>query len=188
MAIGVLPQIDVHVAPEAPAERGAAEPGPRAPSERPPRVFYRIDSRRVTLREYWWGNPLTVVPAALLKLFGVRVSSPTDDPCVETLAPFEAEPHDVPGVIAQRLTLPIQQLTALGFRAPLWHVVDDDVQQAKTYMATLVHASGRAWARVHGAKTVASPAARRASRSWCKGRAVSRRAGSMRTRAPPSAR
>jgi Zn-dependent protease len=149
MAIGVLPQIDVHVAPEAPAERGAAGPGPRAPSERPPRVFYRIDSRRVTLREYWWGNPLTVVPAAVLKLFRVRVSSPTDDPCVETLAPFEAEPHDVPGVIAQRLALPIRQLTSLGFRAPLWHVVGDDVQQARTYMATLVHPSGRAWARVH---------------------------------------
>ena len=149
MAIGVPPQNDVQFAPEAPTAPGGAEPEHRVAPERPARVFYRIDSRRVTLREYWWGSPLTVIPAVLLKLFGVRVSSPTDDPCVETLAPFEMEPHDVPGVIAQRLALPIRQLTSLGFRAPLWHVVDDDVQQARTYMATLAHPSGRAWARVH---------------------------------------
>lgn len=149
MAIGVPPQSNVHLAPDASIESEAAEAECRTPAARPPRVFYRIDSRRVSLREYWWGSPLTVIPAALLKLFQVRISSPTDDPCVETLAPFEVEPHDVPGVVAQRLALPIQQLTSLGFRAPLWHVVDDDVQQAKTYMATLVHPSGRAWARVH---------------------------------------
>jgi len=69
MAIGVSPQIDVHLAPDSPTEREAAVPDVRTQSERAPRVFYRIDSRRVTLREYWWGNPLTVVPAALLKLF-----------------------------------------------------------------------------------------------------------------------
>ena len=149
MAVGVLPQSDTHLAPDAQTEHGADARARRTPSERPPRVFYRIDSHRVTLREYWWGNPLTIVPAALLKLLRVRISSPTDDPCVETLAPFEVEPHDVPGVVAQRLTLPIHQLTSLGFCAPLWHVIDDDVQQAKTYLATLVHPSGRAWARVH---------------------------------------
>ena len=149
MAIGVPPQRDVPFAPEAPTDRPGSEPERRTPPDHPARVFYRIDSRRVTLREYWWGNPLTVIPAALLKLFGVRVSSPTDDPCVETLAPFEVESHDVPGVIVQRLALTIRQLTTLGFRAPLWHVVDDDVQQARTYMATLAHPSGQAWARVH---------------------------------------
>ena len=149
MATGILPQSDVHLAPDAPTESEAAERAGGTPVERPPRVFYRIDSRRVTLREYWWGNPLTVAPAALLKVLGVRISSPTDDPCVETLAPFEVEVHDVPGVVAQRLALPIHQLTSLGFRAPLWHVVDDDVQQARTYMATLLHPTGRAWARVH---------------------------------------
>jgi Zn-dependent protease len=149
MATGILPQSDIHLAPDAPTECEADEHAGGTPVERPPRVFYRIDSRRVTLREYWWGNPLTVVPAALLKVLGVRISSPTDDPCVETLAPFEVEAHDVPGVVAQRLALSIHQLTSLGFRAPLWHVVDDDVQQAKTYMATLLHPTGRAWARVH---------------------------------------
>jgi len=79
----------------------------------------------------------------------VRLSSATDDLCVETLAPFEVESHQVPGLIAQRLALPIHQLTSLGFRAPIWHVVDDDVHQLTTHMVTLVHASGRAWARVH---------------------------------------
>ena len=149
MAIGVPPQSDVLLAPDAPTEREAMEPERRAATDLPPRVFYRIDSRRVTLREYWWGNPASVIPAAVLKLFGVRISSPSDDPCVETLAPFEVEAQDVPGIVAQRLVLPTHQLTSLGFREPLWHVIDDDVQQAKTFMATFVHASGRAWARVH---------------------------------------
>ncbi|HEU4722046.1 MAG TPA: site-2 protease family protein [Gemmatimonadaceae bacterium] len=149
MAIGVPPQNGIELAPEAPTASEPVGPARGTPAERPPRVFYRIDSRRVTLREYWWGNPASVVPAAMLKLFRVRISSPSDDPCVETLAPFEVEPHQVPGLAAQRLAHPIHQLTSLGFRSPIWHVVDDDVQQAKTYLATFVHASGRAWARVH---------------------------------------
>ena len=82
MAIGVPPQRDVQLAPDAPTERAFAERERGSPVDLPPRVFYRIDSRRVTLREYWWGNPASVIPAALLKLFRVRVSSPSDDPCV----------------------------------------------------------------------------------------------------------
>jgi Zn-dependent protease len=152
MAIGVPPQNGVHLAPAAPDAPTALDPVEaerRTPTALGPRVFYRIDSRRVTLREYWWGNPASVVPAAMLKLLRVRISSPSDDPCVETLAPFEVEPHQVPGLAAQRLAHPIHQLTSLGFRSPIWHVIDDDVQQAKTYLATFVHPSGRAWARVH---------------------------------------
>ena len=146
MAIGLPPQLDT---PLATVELDPPEPeaitAPRAAS----RVFYRIDSRQVTLREYWWGSPASVAPAAVLKMMRMRISSPTDDPCIETLAPFEVEPHLVPGVAAQRLALPIHQFKSLGFRSPIWHVIEDDVQQVTTYMATLIHASGHAWARVH---------------------------------------
>ena len=146
MAIGVRPQLDV---PLPTVEPDPPETGAIAAPLGSPRVFYKIDSRRVTLREYWWGSPASLGPAAALKMLRVRISSPTDDPCVETLAPFEVEPHLVPGTVAQRLALAIHQFKALGFRSPIWHVIEDDVQQATTYLATLVHASGRAWARVH---------------------------------------
>lgn len=140
MANAASPQLDEPV---------ASVPEAAGPSHAPRRVFYRVDSRRVTLREYWWGNPVSVVPAAVLKVLRVRLAGATDDPCVESLAPFEVEPHTVPGKVAQRLALPIQQFKALGFHSPIWHVIEDDVQHATTYLATLVHASGRAWARVH---------------------------------------
>jgi len=147
MAIGVPPQLD---APLAPPTLDPPRPAASATPLELARVFYRIDSRRVTLPEYWWSNPASVVPAAMLKLFRMRIAGSTDDPCVETLAPFEVEPHLVPKVVTQRFTLPIHQFTSLGFRSPIWHVIEDDVQQTKTYLATLLHSSGRAWARVHG--------------------------------------
>jgi hypothetical protein len=55
-------------------------------------VFYRIDSRRVSIREYWWGtkSPLILV-ALLLKALRLRIPSSTDDPNVEALAPFEVD-------------------------------------------------------------------------------------------------
>jgi Zn-dependent protease len=146
MATGVSPQLDEQAAPVAldscESDAIVAPPTPR-------RAFYRVDSRRVTLTEYWWGSPASVVPAAMFKLLRVRLSSPTDDPCVESLAAFEVEPHAIPGKVAQRLALPIQQFKSLGFHSPVWHGIEDDVQHSTTYLATLVHASGRAWARVH---------------------------------------
>ena len=146
MAIGVPPQLDEQ---DAPVALDSHQSDAAAASSAQARVFYRIDSRQVTLREYWWGSPGSVVPAAMLKVLGVRLSSPTDDPCVESLAAFEVPSEVVPKMVAQRLALPIQQFAALGFRAPVWHVIEDDVQHATTYLATLVHVSGRAWARVH---------------------------------------
>jgi Zn-dependent protease len=120
-------------------------------SDSPPtaRVFYAVDSRRLSLREYWWGEKHTILIAALLKLFRVRIPSATDDPCVESLAPFEVDASEVPGVILQRFSLLLHQLGGQGFRSPVWYVIEDDVNRVKTYLATLQHESGRIWARAH---------------------------------------
>src|SRR4051812_482091 len=58
-------------------------------------VIYRIDSSRVTLREYAWGSksPVALTLAAILKLFRVQIPSATDDPNVQTLSPFQVEPE-----------------------------------------------------------------------------------------------
>jgi Zn-dependent protease len=85
----------------------------------------------------------------LFKLFRARIPASTDDPNVELLAPFEAEASDVPGAILQRSSLAMHQLKALGFHSPIWHVIQDDLNQVKMYLATFSHDSGRFWARVH---------------------------------------
>ena len=121
----------------------------RADDARPPRVFYDIDSRRVTLREYSWSSWGSVLPAAVLKLLRVKLPSATDDPNVEGLAPFELLAEDVPRKVLQRLSVLLQQLKTLGFHSPIWHVIEDDVHHVTTYLATLRDDTGRVWARVH---------------------------------------
>jgi Zn-dependent proteases len=128
---------------EAPSDSSAHD------TPRPAPVFYAIDSRRVTLRECWRGSPLQRGARRALKLLRIKLPSATDDPSVESLLPFEVDAGDVPGVIVQRCSILLNQLKALGFHSPIWHVIQDDVHQVKTYMATLVGDSGRVWARVH---------------------------------------
>lgn len=145
MATGLLPQAndptDTAQRTATPVQRTGA-----APAER---IFYRVDYRRVPLAEFWRENPKGIVGHALRKLTRARTTSSTDDPCVETLAPFEVARSAVPGQIAQRLSVAMSQLTALGFRDPIWHAIEDDVQRTTTYLASMTHESGRVWARVH---------------------------------------
>jgi Zn-dependent protease len=125
------------------------DPLPRPLVKRAP-IFYSIDSRAVTLREYWWGarSPAILV-AALLKFLRVKLPGATDDPSVETLSPFEVEETAVPEADRQVLAPRIEELEAQGFHSPLCHVIQDDLNQVETLLVTLLHESGQAWARVH---------------------------------------
>lgn len=115
-----------------------------------PRTFYSIDSTAVSLREYWWGSPSpAILIAALLKLLRVRLPSSTDDPNVETLAPFETEPSAVPEAVFRHLEPLVRELETARFHSPIQHAIEDDLHHATTHLATFVHESGRAWARVH---------------------------------------
>lgn len=147
MTLGIRPQFDGLTADAIPLDAGAID-DPGSP-DGPARVFYRVDSRRITLREFWWGSRSSIVTLALFKLFRARVQTVMDDPSVETLAPFEVQASGMPGVIMQRLNTGTYQLKALGFHSPIWHVIEDDVNKVTTYLATLTHESGRVWARVH---------------------------------------
>jgi hypothetical protein len=56
--------------------------------------LYRIDSTRVSLREYWWGSHSpAILIAALLKLLRIRIPSATDAmPFLRFEDPFEGPP------------------------------------------------------------------------------------------------
>jgi len=141
------------------AVRGADSPGPdfgQAPRRiapvaapvRGPR-FYRLDSRAVSLREYWWGHPAAVLVGGLTKLLRLRLPSSTDDPCVESLAPFEIEEAALDADARQKLQPLVEELQALGFHSEVHHLIEDDLHHTDTWLVTFAHDSGRAWARVH---------------------------------------
>jgi Zn-dependent protease len=141
------------------AVRGADTPGPN--SGQPPKPlapviqavreprFYRIDSRAVTLREYAWGHPAAVLVGAVTRLLRLRLPSSTDDPCVEWLAPFEIDEAALEGEARGKLQPLVEELQALGFHSAIHHLVEDDLHHTDTWLVTLAHESGRAWARIH---------------------------------------
>ncbi|MEQ2008178.1 MAG: site-2 protease family protein [Limisphaerales bacterium] len=114
-------------------------------------MFYRLDSTRITLREYWWGtkNPFALLLAVVLKLLRVRIPGSSDDPNVEALTPFEVSADQIPAEIRERFQPLTGELTTLGFGFPLYHSIYDRVHQTRIYWASFAHASGKAWARIH---------------------------------------
>src|SRR5438552_1659454 len=55
----------------------------------PPMHFYRLQSSRITLREHL-NSGLAMAPAFLIhKLFFIPIPTSSDDPCVESIRPFE---------------------------------------------------------------------------------------------------
>src|SRR3954468_12622827 len=104
-------------------------------------VIYRIDSSRVTLREYAWGSksPVALTLAAILKLFRVQIPSATDDPNVQTLSPFQVEPEALPEATRERFESMQARLAELGFGDPIYPVIDDAYHRCKTYLATVAH-------------------------------------------------
>ena len=131
----------------------ATEP-PTAPQQQTPQVqpkFYEFDSTRVTLREYAWAAPTkkTLFLLGLFKLLGIQVSTGSDDPNVEALAPFLADKSVLPDEIRQRFEPMLLELAELGFADAVYHHIPDPLHAIHLYIATLTHPSGRAIARVH---------------------------------------
>src|SRR5882672_2823717 len=111
-------------------------------------AFYSIDSTRVSHREYWWGTRSPAVLIGwLLKWLHVRIPSSTDDPNVESTTPFLAEA--LPADVAQRFAPVANELTALGFLDPVYHVFQDTGTSTTIYWATFRHASGQHFGRIH---------------------------------------
>jgi Zn-dependent protease len=135
---------------ELPDSTPAVPSAPSAPPPPPP-VFYTINSTKVSHREYWWGRPNPMVLTGwLTKWLRVRIPSSTDDLNVESLRPFEAsDDAAIPPDARDRMTPLLNDLLGLGFGSPVFHVIDDPMNSTRSYLATLLHPSGKAVARVH---------------------------------------
>ena len=113
-------------------------------------MFYKIDSARVSWREYWWGSRSPAVLLGwLLKLLRVRLPSSTDDPNVDALAPFEVPETALPETVRLRFQPLIAEFAACGFHSPVFHAVADGFHSTRIYLATFLHESGEAVGRIH---------------------------------------
>lgn len=125
-------------------------------------MFYKIDSSRASLNEYWWECrapwlwPVFLI-AVVLKLLRVRLPSSTDDATVDSLTPFRVPESALVEDVQQRF-LPLEnELADLGFHSPVYHVIDDGLHATQYRFSTLLHESVPAYARIHrtagGSKT-----------------------------------
>jgi Zn-dependent protease len=113
-------------------------------------MFYKLDSTRVTLKEYWWGtpNPL-VIFGWLAKWLRIKLPGSVDDPNVESLEPFRVAPADLPEEARAKFHAVHEELAACGFHSPVCYRIHDAVHQTDIYQAVYLHEAGQAFARVH---------------------------------------
>ena len=111
-------------------------------------TFYKIDSTRVSLREYWWWHrsPLVLI-SWLMKWCRAPIRCSSDDPNCESTLPCVAEA--LPPEIATRFEPLTGELAALGFFDPVHHIIDDTGTRTTIYWATFRHESGNHFARIH---------------------------------------
>lgn len=111
--------------------------------------FLRVNSSRVSFREYWWGtsNPLVLI-GWLLKLLRLRLPSSTDDPPVKSLMPFRAESRDVSDDVRTDMAPVVSELRNEGFQPPIFHLINDDLHNTRYHFLSLADRSGKTVAHV----------------------------------------
>lgn len=113
-------------------------------------MFYKINSARVTLREYSWGTPKILLPiAGLLKLLGAELPGSSDDPNVESLEPFRITAAELPGDLREKFRPLEEQLRECGFVDPVYHWISDPFSATRICQATFRHESGTTFAKIH---------------------------------------
>lgn len=116
-------------------------------------MFYKVDSARVSLREYWWECrapwmwPVFVI-GALLKFLRIRLPSSVDDVTVEEIAPFRVRENVLEPEVLNKLLPRETALADLGFHSPVYHAIDDSFQRTAYRISTLQHDSERVFAQI----------------------------------------
>lgn len=111
-------------------------------------MYYRINSRRVSYREFRTGhNPLVAGLNWLVLRLPVHIPGSSDYPAVDDLAPFISRKAGIPPAIVARFEPLHRELAQLGFQGTLFHHVLDPVQHNETYFASFVHRSNVTVAR-----------------------------------------
>src|SRR5262249_29313638 len=115
------------------------------------RVTYDdVDLRHAKRRECAFGVRWYLMPlVVLLKRGGFRFPSSTEDPPVESLAPFEVDEAALPEDVRAKFEPLTEELRKLGFGRPIFHSIPCPLQATRNYWASFLHADGRAWARIH---------------------------------------
>lgn len=117
-------------------------------------MFYKIDSTRATLREYWWECrapwlwPVLFI-AVLFKWLRIRVPASCDVANVDALAPFRISDSDLSDEVREKFLPMENEFVELGFHSPVYHAIDDGLQGQQIRFSTFCHESGQALARVH---------------------------------------
>lgn len=112
-------------------------------------TFYDVDLRNASLRDFAFGVPWYLMPlVALLKLLRAPFPGTTDDPPVESLAPFEVEESALPEEIRAKMQPLAQELAALGFHSPIYHAIIYPLHATRTYWTSFPRSDGRVWARI----------------------------------------
>ena len=113
-------------------------------------MFYKVDSARVTLREYSWGTPILLMPfAAIVKMLRIQVPSSTDDPNVASLEPFRVDPAQIPADVLAKFRPLEDELRNCGFVDPVYHWISDPFSATRICLATFRHQSGTTFAKIH---------------------------------------
>ena len=110
--------------------------------------LYKIDTRRLTLRECW---TVTRSPGVLvlLVLKLVRVILPTPAlPYLETMGQLAIAPESITPDIMAKLSLPMQELTQLGYHSVRYYRFASSRSQSEVYIAALLSPEGESIARV----------------------------------------
>jgi len=113
-------------------------------------MFYKLDSTRLELKEYWWGSPNPLVIFGwITKWLRIRLPGSVDDPNVESLEPFRIDAADLPEEARTKFHAVHEELAACGFHSPVCYWIHDAVHQTDVYQAVYLHETGQAFARVH---------------------------------------
>lgn len=91
-------------------------------------MFYKLDTTRITLHEYWRASP---------------------HPNVESLAPFRVPTAELPEEAQAKFRSLHGELQGCGFHSPVCYRVNDAMHQTDVCQAVYRHESGQAFARVH---------------------------------------
>src|SRR5438093_1312299 len=97
-------------------------------------TYYDVDLRKGMLREFAFGTPWYLLPlVALMKWTPCRFFGSTDDPPIESLAPFEVEESALPEEIRAKFEPLMRELAGLGFRDPIFHWIPYPLHSTRSF-------------------------------------------------------
>ena len=110
---------------------------------------YRIDSRRITLKEMRTELPLFLALVTWpISRLPIRTPSSSEYPAVDSLSHHLVSKSQLPPEALEEFQHHSPDIRALGFRGSVFHAIEDLDQQTTHHYASLLHPSGETIARM----------------------------------------